>query len=325
MSTPESPAPVQPAQPTATADAARNRWREVWSFLFGLVLEVAHQPLSMLAKQAAYSLLYAIPSILIVLVALTALVDDWTDAKTSEALQDFIDERVPAELQPLFKSLVQSAITETSQSTAAVTALVSLGVAIWGGSGGVGALIYACNLVYDVRDTRPWWRRQLLKLVFMVVGGIGIVVAFVLFAFGQRIGEWIAEKTDRASVLVGMLSSGRGLSLVLVAISLFALYVKAPDVETSFRWLLPGTVAATLAIAITFAALDFVLGIWSPGSAYGAASSVLILLWTLWLMSAIVVAGAAINAFVGRRFDEKLARYLVAHPERLLRASAAPE
>jgi membrane protein len=322
MSTQESQAPTQP---TDAADVASSRWRDAWRFLFGLVREVARQPVSMLAKQAAYSLLYAIPSILIVLVSMTALIDDWTNARTSQALQDFIDERVPAELQPLLSSLVQEAITEISQGTAAVTALVSLGVAIWGGAGGVGALIYACNLVYDVRETRSWFRRTLLKLVLMIVGGVGVVVAFVLFAFGQRIAEWISERTDRLSFLVGTLSSGRGLSLVLVACSLLLLYALAPNVKTSIRWILPGTVAATVAITVTFAGLDLVLKVWSPGSAYGAASSVLILLWMLWLMSAIVVVGAVVNAVVARRFDPTLASDREAHPDKQRATPVSPE
>jgi membrane protein len=321
MATQESQAPTRP---TVGADATRSRWRETWSFLFEIVREVTRQPVSMLAKQAAYSLLYAIPSILIVLVSLTALVDEQTNAGTSEALQEFIDDRVPAELRPLLTSLVEAAIAEIGQSTAAVTALVSLGVAIWGGAGGVGALIYACNLVYGVRDRRSWLHRTLLKLALLIVGGVGVVLAFVLFAFGQRIGEWLAGETERVPLLVDVLVAGRGWSLVLVAGALLLLFVMAPDVDTSIRWLLPGTVAATVAVAITFVGLDLVLTVWSPGSAYGAASSVLVLLWSLWLLSAIVVVGAIVNAVVGRRFDPKLAGDRATHSVEPCGASVAP-
>jgi membrane protein len=305
MATQEPDAPT--TRPAQAADPSGSRWREAWSFLVELVREVGRQPISMLAKQAAYSLLYAIPSMLIVLASATSIIDKRTHSRTSEELVEFIEERVPEDLQPLLTTLIQQAITETSQSVAALTALVSLGVAIWGGAGGVGALIYACNLVYNVRDSRSWLRRTLLKLGLLVVGVIGVVFSFVVFAFGQRIGEWIEQHTDRADILVSLLTSGRGWPLVLVAGALLLLYVLAPFVEKSIRWLLPGTAAATFAMAIVFVGLDLILRIVNPGSAYGAASSVLILLWSLWLMSAIVIAGAAVNAVVGRRFDPKLA------------------
>jgi membrane protein len=306
--------PPVSSHPPATAHAAVSRWRDTWSFLSELVHELWRQPISMLAKQAAYSLLYAIPSFLIVIVSLTAFIDKQANAGTSEKLQEFIDERVPAELQPLLSSLVDQAFLKTSQSTAALTALTSLAVAVWGGSGGAGALVYACNLVYDVKDERSWLRRKLLNLALMIIGGIGVTLAFVLFLFGQRIGEWIAGKTDRASLLVDFLTSGRGWSLVLVVGPLLLLYVLGPDVEKSIRWLLPGTLAATLAVAVTLYGLDFILGIWNPGSPFGAAGSVLILLWTLYVMSAIVVVGAIINAVVARHFDRTLKEALLAHP-----------
>jgi len=111
--------------------------------------------------------------------------------------------------------------------------------------------------------------------------------------------------------------------LVVGALSL--LYVFGPGVEQSIRWLLPGTLAATLAIAITFVALDFVLDVWNPGSAFGAASSVLILLWSLYVLSLIVVVGAVVNAYVAHRFDPMLTDYLAAHPGKRRDPSRDPE
>ena len=90
-----------------------------------------------LAKQSAYSLLYAIPSMLIVLVSLAAIVDRQTGAGVSGALQRFIAEQAPEELQPLLASLVQYAIVETSEQAAIIAAIVSLVIAVWGGAGGV--------------------------------------------------------------------------------------------------------------------------------------------------------------------------------------------
>src|SRR5215211_1923510 len=84
---------------------------------YAVIVEIAkeisrHKP-SHLAKQSAYSLLYAVPSVLIVLISLAAIVDKTTGAGVSETLRHFIAEQVPAELQPLLASLVQRAIVET--------------------------------------------------------------------------------------------------------------------------------------------------------------------------------------------------------------------
>jgi membrane protein len=309
----KSSSPIEAVEEPA---AAESRWRRYRSFATDLFQEFRKHPVSMLAKQAAYSLLYAVPSILIVLVSLGAVVDKRTEIEVTPALEEFIDDQVPADLQPLLQSIVDEAIVETSESTATITALISLGFAIWGGAGAVGALMFSCNLVYDVRDMRSWFRRTLLKLGLMVVGGVGLIFGFVLFTFGQRIGEWVEEETGRDSVVVGMLTSSRNWSLVLVFLSLLLLYWRGPDVPLSIRWLVPGTLVATLAIAITFTGLDLILRFTDPGSAYGAASSVLLLLWTLWVMSVIVIYGAVVNAAVARRRDQKMIAFLQQHPEK---------
>ncbi len=291
-------------------------WRLAWAIANELIHEGMRQPISLLAKQAAYSLLYAIPSILIVLMSITAMIDEETSSGLSEMLLELINRQVPEDLQPLFRALVDNAMVEISQSTATITAVISFGVALWGGAGGVGALILACNLVYNLRDTRSWFARTILRLVLVVVGGVLVILAVVLFAFGQRVGEWIAEWIDYDSILVDVLISGRGWSVVLIACSLLLLYTVAPNAEHAVIWTLPGTFAATAAIAVIFAALDLIFAKINPGSAYGAASSVLILLWVLWLLSTIVVAGAMANAVFARRFDRTFAADLVAHPEK---------
>jgi membrane protein len=312
-------------EPERQQDAHRSDWRVTARALWSLAQEFQRNPVSMLAKQAAYSLLYAVPSVLIVLISLTAFVDKETNAGTSQALENFIESQAPEELQPLLQSLVENAIVETSQSTATVTALISLGIAIWGGAGGVGALIYACNRVYEIRDTRSWFVKTLLRLGLLIVGGALVVLAFLLYAFGQRLGEWIADLTSHETILVNILTSSRSWALTLLTGSLLLLYFLGPDVEHAIVWVLPGVVAGTLAIAIAFAALDLVLGVMDPGSAYGAAGSVLIFLWSLYVVSAIVVVGAVLNAMIARRFDRKLRSFLAAHPEKRLFAEIAKD
>ena len=275
---------------------------------YAVLIEIAevfrrHHP-SKLAKQAAYSLLYAVPSALIVLVSLAAIVDKNTGAGVSEALFTFISEQAPAELQPLLESLVQRAVVETSESEAILTALVSLGIAVWGGAAGVGALIDAINSVYGIRNTSllhqgdsvearadaPWRRH-----------GHRVVHPADLRAAAGRAGR----RHGRAGhVLVNVLSSGPVWALLLLA-SLLLLYWLAPDMQKSIRWVLPAPLWR-LAILIVFATMDLILRYSNPGSAYGAAGSVLVLLWSLFLLSAIVVVGGIVNAVLGRRYDRKL-------------------
>ncbi|MGH2613667.1 MAG: YihY/virulence factor BrkB family protein [Thermomicrobiales bacterium] len=295
------------------------RHEHVWyAVLADIVQEIREEQPANLAKQSAYSLLYAVPSILIVLVSLAAIVDQNTGAGVSDALQRFIAEQAPGELQPLLASLVQYAVVETSEQAAIVAAIVSLVIAVWGGAGGVGALVHAINRVYDIRDSRPFFKATGLNLGLLLLDGFLVIGAFVLLTFGRRLGEWLVGIIGYGSTLVDLLLAGPVWAFFMLAGALLILYWLGPDIAQSFRWILPGTAVATLAIVAIFALMDVILTISNPGLAFGAVGSVLILLWALFLVSAIVIVGAIVNAVIGRRFDRKLAASRRQHPEKSL-------
>src|SRR4029078_9409686 len=200
--------------------------------------------------------------------------------------------QAPVELRPLFDTLVRYALVESSESTAVVAGIVSLVLALGGGSGGVGALMYGINQVYDLRQTRPFLKAMLVQLGLMLLGGVLVIAAFVLFAFGNRLGEWLAPHIGPASALVGILLAGPLWAIILLFLATLLLYWFAVGIPKSLRWLLPGTAVTTAGVAIIFALFGLLLSLSNPGSAFGAAGGVLILLWTLFLLSQIVIVGA---------------------------------
>jgi membrane protein len=272
----------------------------------------------MLAKQAAYSLLYALPALVALLFSLSALIDRHTHTNLSSTLQRVIDERAPEQLKPLLDSLVQHAVTEQSGTTAVVGAVVALAVALWGGAGGTGALIYACNRVFDVKDRRSYVTRKLLTLSLTLAGGAMVIAAFLLILIGERVRDWIAERTGRTSSLIDLLVAGNLGPALLVFVAVAALYWFAPDVPHSGQWVLPGTILVTMATTLAFVGFDLLMRLVDPGSAFGAAGSVLVLLWLLYLVSLFVVAGAIVNAALSELYDARMISYLQSHPERRL-------
>src|SRR3954447_18474938 len=120
-----------------------KRTRQVWAGSYSFARELADQSgvhrLSMLAKQAAYSFLYAIPALAWALVSLAGIVDKHAEANLSDALLNAIASQAPTALQPLLEQIVQQAVIQTSQTTAAAIAIVSLGVALWSIAGAAGA------------------------------------------------------------------------------------------------------------------------------------------------------------------------------------------
>jgi membrane protein len=211
---------------------------------------------------------------------------------------------------------VNQALIETSANQAVVALLLSIGVAIWGGAGGTGSLILACNVVYDVHDRRNFFQRQSMRFIMTIFQGVVFVSSLLFFAIGHRVAGWIGDHYGHDRFIVSLLSSGRGIPVSLIFVSLFILYSIAPDVRMERRWLAPGTAIATLAILGLLSLLDTLLRYVNPTGAYGLAGSVLVILWTLYLLSLMIIGGAVINASIGGRYDQKLRGFLGSEPER---------
>jgi membrane protein len=293
-----------------------TRLAPAWALLADIVHVFKRHRAPMLARQAAYSLLFAIPSVVILIVALANLIDRRIDFQLSDSLIELIEDNAPRETQELLVNLVSQALIDTSANRATVALIISIVVAIWGGAGGTGSLILACNVVYDVVDKRNFFIRQSMRFVMTIVQGIVFVASMLFFSIGHRLADWLGEEYGRDGIFVSIISSPRGLAIGLIFISLFLLYGVAPDVRMQYRWLLPGTALATLAVLGLLALIDTLLRFANPSGAYGIAGSVLVVLWILYVFSLVVISGAVINASIGGRYDHKLRTFLAEESDR---------
>lgn len=287
-----------------------------WALLADIVHVFKRHRAPMLARQSAYSLLFAIPSVVILIVALANLIDRRIDFQISDRLIQLIEDNAPRDTQELLITFVNQALIETSANQATVALTISIIVAIWGGAGGTGSLILACNVVYDVLDKRNFFFRQGMRFLMTITQGVVFVTTMIFFSIGHRIADWLAEEIGYDSFVVEVISSPRGLSAGLIFVSLFILYAIAPDVRMQYRWLIPGTTLATLAILGLLALIDTLLTYANPSGAYGIAGSVLVILWILYVFSLVVISGAVINAAIGGRYDTKLRTFLAEESDR---------
>jgi membrane protein len=192
----------------------------------------------------------------------------------------------------------------SGKSTAGVTAVVAILLALWSASSGVENLMAATNLAYDEKETRGFLRRKGTALV-LTAGAIVFMLLAVAF-----IGV--------VPVLVGALGAGGAVSVVvnvlrwvlllaLVVAALAVLYRLAPDRDAPrVRWVSVGAGVATvlwLVVSAGFSLYVTVAGNSSYAKNYGAMAGVVILLMWLWLTSYAVLLGAEVNAESEKQTD----------------------
>ena len=175
--------------------------------------------------------------------------------------------------------------------------LISLVLALWSASGGVGNVITALNLAYDEKETRSFVKRKALALGLTLGEIVFVVLAIALVAAVPAILDALVP----AGPLYWLLEGLRWVLLVaIVACVLAVLYHVAPDRDApKFRWMSFGAVVATIIWIVASVGFSvYVNTFGSYGKTYGggAVTSVVVLLLWLWITNVIVLFGAEINA-----------------------------
>jgi membrane protein len=174
-------------------------------------------------------------------------------------------------------------------------AILGLVLGLWSASRGMSGLISALDIAYEEKETRSFFRFNLialgLTLGMIVVGLVVIALVAVLPAAIQFVG---LGSTAKWLVLV----LEWPLLLAVLLFGLAALYRFAPNRdEPQWRWVSPGAiVAALLWIVASIAFSVYVANFSSYDKTYGSLGGAVVLLTWLYLSSFVLLLGAVINA-----------------------------
>lgn len=242
------------------------------------------------AGVAFYSFLALFPA-MIAAVMLYGLVRDPEDVRRQV---DDLSAALPSDAASLLTTQLE-AITSTSSGSLGLGLLVSLVLALWSASGGVGNLLSAINVAYDEEETRGFVKRKGLSLLLTLAAIVFVVVTISLVAVAPAVLDNLVE----GGPLRWGLEAARWVGLVAaMTVALAVLYRVAPDRDDpEFKWVSVGAAVAT--VVWLAASLGFSLYVDNFGSynkTYGALAGVVVLLLWLWLTMYIVLLGAEVNA-----------------------------
>ncbi len=318
---------VAPVTSPAGRRGLRQRvtdWPPVW-LIRQLVVQYLLQGLGGMAAQAAFRLTITLPSLLLLLMTAAGLADRYAGVPVAKSIRDIIQERAPDDLKPLFSSLLDQATSQSAQ-TLSLNLAIALLIALWGTSGSIAAVVYACNRVYGVRDRRSWVTHRLLVLGITLVAMVVVAVTFVLALLSERAGRQAAVAFGLGENSAAVWSDiARWIQVGLIVLALIVIYRVGPDVEQSFRWILPGILASTLGWLGTLNGFTRILNLSNPSTPYGQAASVVALLLLLYWTVLVILCGALLNAVLGRRYDQRLILHLKRRPLRYLENPDYPE
>lgn len=202
-------------------------------------------------------------------------------------------ERLGPSLPQAVSDLIEDQLTTVVNGTTGALSfglLVSLVVALWVASSGMGQLMEAINIAYDEDvDERPFWKRRglALALTLLVIAALAVAATVVAFAF--RVSGVLGAVT----LLAGLLVSG----VVMMAVLAVIYRVAADRDDAAWSWLSVGAIMAVVGWLVASTAFSFyVSNFGSYNETYGTLGGIIVVLLWMYISALVVVMGAEVNA-----------------------------
>jgi membrane protein len=210
-------------------------------------------------------------------------------------------------LQRAHQILPTAAMTIIDQHVHALIAqprpkLLTLGLffTLYSASRGVDALRKGANLAYDVKESRPFWRTEILAFAATIGGAVLVLFGIAALVVGGDAGFWVARRLGIESAYL-LIWRWLRWPVTAAAIMLAAAlgYYALPDVRQKFKFITPGSVIGTLFwLLATWGFSQYVAHFGNYNVTYGSIGGVIILMTWFYISGFIFLIGGEINAIL---------------------------
>lgn len=195
-------------------------------------------------------------------------------------------------------------MTEGDPAPKGFALLLALLLALYGSMKGAGAVVIALNVANEVHETRSFMRTTLVALGITLGTIVAVTVAAAATAalgFVDRLLPVSSPIIHFALKLVFWIAAALATSALLATV-----YRYAPDrPNAAWRWLSPGSIAATLLVlAATLAFGFYVANFGNYNATYGSLGAVVVFLTWLYLSAYIVLMGAELNTELEKQAEQ---------------------
>ncbi|MFI7483848.1 YihY/virulence factor BrkB family protein [Kocuria sp. M1R5S2] len=187
----------------------------------------------------------------------------------------------------------------TTSPSANLTLAAGLVGAVWTASGYVRAFARSMNRIYETLEGRPAWKLYPLMLGVTLVLIVLVMVMVLILILSGPVAEWIGGLIGLGGTALAVWNVLRWpVLLALLAGMIALLYYVTPNVrQPRFRWLSLGSALAIVVMALATAGFSYyVSNFGNYNATYGTIGGVIVLLLWLWIMNAVLLAGAEFNA-----------------------------
>ena len=253
-----------------------------------------HDNMSSHAAALAYRALFALVPFLALLVALAGFL------RIGELFTQWLSDQTSSALLGQTAELVEQWIKQSQFETPGGLLSGMVILAVLSVSSGVRTLTKALNVVHEVEESRPGWKRYGLSFFYALGLAIMVILATALLLIGPQVVERIVGLVGLEEVFISLWTWLRlPVALVLLMLSVSIVYWVFPNVNYSYRLVTPGAALAVIVWVLASLGFSFYLANFANYSVvYGSLGVAFALLLYFYISAAVLLFGAEVNAAI---------------------------
>lgn len=286
-------------------------------FFVGLYNKAMDTDIFSRAAQVAFYFSFSLFPLLFFLVSVFGLVLESTESLKSE-LFGYIRQIMPSSAFDLVRKTVEEIIDSSSGGKLTIGLVITL----WSASAGIDSLRSALNAVFELKETRWWWKTKLQSLGITLLLILLVAIAIGIVFFGWQLAQAAIGAIGFVVTSPLVLVSIQWVTILLVMLLACEIVYNLLPNYPKFRWdwIRPGAfIAIVLWLLLTRGFRLYLEYFNSYNKAYGSLGAVIILMLWLYLTAIVVMIGGAINAVLSDiRSERELAEVAVETDEEAL-------
>jgi membrane protein len=259
------------------------------------------------AAALSYYTVFSLPPLLILLLLVLGAVLDPQD------IQALLEGQVGELLGPAGSAQVGTMLEQADRPdlSGPVAAVLGVGALMFGAVGAFVELQNALNRIWHVAPDperggiRTFISQRLMSFGMLVTLAFLLLVSLLVSALLTAFGDALGEILPAALSGIALQAINLAVSLAVIALLFAVLFRFVPDAEVAWRDVLVGGFVTAVLFTVGKFALGFYLGRSDPGSAFGAAGALALLLVWIYYSAIILFLGAEFTqAWATRRGAE---------------------
>lgn len=207
--------------------------------------------------------------------------------------------------------MVMETFEQTTRTASGGKITFGLVAALWSASVGFAAIQDTANVVYKVKETRPYWKAKMEAILVTMLLTVVISVTLGVLLFADYMKKKVLLLGHRHWIALGErigIEGAAWVTVILLLMLVFAIiYYYAPDLKTQcWHWLTPGAALGIFGWLAASVGLRVYLHYFDSYSAtYGSLGAVIVLLTWFYITGLMLLAGAEINSEIQAAVTEK--------------------